>query len=136
MTGSGVIRHLGGVTADYAIAIPPYGAWSRCFPKNPTRRRIGLANRLSEPRHLQWAFSRRSCAAFLCLYFSLQALLFVKRTLSGCSLIEATGPVPKGNAVAELTRKVIAEKIKIERTIYASPHMAGDALRRSTIALE
>jgi len=72
----------------------------------------------------------------LYLYFSLQALLFVKRTLSGSSLIGATGLVATGNAVAELTRKVIAEKITIERTIYVSPHMAGDALRRPTIAVE
>jgi hypothetical protein len=95
------------------------------------QRRIGLANRLSRSRHLQWAFSRRSCAAFLCLYFSLQALLFVKRTLSSSSLIGAAGFVTKGNAVAELTRKVIAEKITIDRIIYGFPHMTGDARRRS-----
>jgi hypothetical protein len=63
----------------------------------------------------QWAFSRRSCAAFLCLYFSLQALLFVKRTLSSSSLVGTAGMVPKGNAVAELARKV---EIMINRTIY------------------
>lgn len=87
--------------------------------------------RISEPRHLQWAFSRRSCAVFLCLYFNLQALLFVKWTLSISPLVEAAGLVPEGNAVAGLTRKVIADRITIKRTIYGSPHVTGDALRRS-----
>src|SRR3981189_782267 len=68
---------------------------------------------------------------FLCLYFSLQALLFVMRTLSISSLIGAAGFVTKGNAVAELTRKVIAEKITIDRIIYGFPHMTSDARRRS-----
>jgi hypothetical protein len=77
----------------------------------------------SEPRHLQWAFSRISCAAFLCLYFGLQALLFVKRTSSSSSLIGAAGPVPERNAAAGLTRKVTAEKIRIDRSIYGfSPY--------------
>src|SRR3981189_1932071 len=68
---------------------------------------------------------------FLCLYFSLQALLFVMRTLSISSLIGAAGFVTKGNAVAELTRKVIAEKITGDRVIYGFPPMTGDARRRS-----
>ena len=85
----------------------------------------------SESRHLQWAFSRRSCADFLCLYFDLQALLFVKWTSSISPLVEAAGLVLKGNASAGLTRKVVTDKITIERTIYGSPHMTGDALRRS-----
>ena len=37
----------------------------------------------------------------------------------------------KGNAVAKLTRKVIAEKITIDRIIYGFPHMTGDVRRRS-----
>jgi hypothetical protein len=30
MTGSGVIRHLGGLTVDYAIADPPHGLLPAC----------------------------------------------------------------------------------------------------------
>jgi L-amino acid N-acyltransferase YncA len=62
------------------------------------------------------------------LYFNLQALLFVKRTSSISSLIEAAGLSVKGNAVAGPTRKVTADTITIERTIYGSPQMTGDAL--------
>jgi hypothetical protein len=62
------------------------------------------------------------------LYFNLQAFLFVKRTSSISSLIEAAGLVVKGNAVAEPTRKVVADTITIERTIYGSPQMTGEAL--------
>jgi hypothetical protein len=54
-------------------------------------------------------------------------LLFVKRTSSISSLIEAAGLVVRGNAVAGLLRRVITDKIMIERTIYGSPHMTGDA---------
>jgi hypothetical protein len=85
----------------------------------------GPSSGISEPRHLQWAFSRRSCAAFLCLYFNLQALLFVKRTSRISWSIEAAGLVVKGNAVAGPTRKVIADTITIERTIYGSPLPSG-----------
>ena len=61
------------------------------------------------------------------MYFNLQALLFVKRTSSISWLIEAAGLVVKGNVVAGPTRKVIADTIAIERTIYGSPQMIGDA---------
>jgi hypothetical protein len=83
----------------------------------------------SEPRHLQWAFSRRSCAAFLYLYFGLQALLFVKRTSSSSALVGAAGLVPKGTAVAELTRRVSAGRITIERSIWFLRRMARDFVR-------
>jgi hypothetical protein len=59
------------------------------------------------------------------LYFNLQALLFVKRTSSISSLIEAAGLVVRGNAVAGLLRRVITDKIVIERTIELSPNL-GD----------
>jgi hypothetical protein len=82
-----------------------------CWRSHP----VHLQSVFFKSRHLQWAFSRRSWAAFLCLYFGLQALLFVKRTLSSSSLVGTAEMVPKGNAVAELARKV---EITIDRAIY------------------
>jgi hypothetical protein len=101
------------------------------FPKVQSGGALAYPTGFSEPRHLQWTFSRRSCAAFLCLYFGLQALLFVKRTSSSSWLVGAAGLVPKGNAVAELTRRVTAEKITLERSICGFSSKTGDALGRS-----
>jgi hypothetical protein len=49
------------------------------------------------------------------------------RTSSISWLIEAAGLAAKGNAVAGPTSKVIADTITIERTIYGSSQMIGDA---------
>src|SRR5450755_1090919 len=89
------------------------------------------SSRISKVRHLQWAFSRRSCAAFLCLYFDLQTLLLVMRTLTTPSLTPATAPTLEGKAVAGLTSKNMADRIAIERSISGPPHTTGDALGRS-----
>jgi len=114
------------IAADCTVTVTSWSAvFEPSYPRPPRQQ-----GSISEPRHLQWAFSRRSCAAFLCLYFNLQALLFVKWTSSISPLVEAAGLVPKGNAVAGLASKVIADRITIERTIYGSPHVTGDALRR------
>ena len=85
--------------------------------------------------YLQWASFRRCCAAFLNLYLYLQALLFVSRTSSTPSSIEPTGLTPGGNAIAGQAKKIVTDRIAVERSIYGSPHSTGDALKRPPLLL-
>jgi hypothetical protein len=41
-----------------------------------------------------------------------------------------TGLTPGGNAIAGQAKKIVTDRIAVERSIYGSPHSTGDALKR------